>query len=156
MEFHGAALFGNKVPDFLVELVAGVLKAGVALFFKILLVNNPCLEAGMVRTRDIPSGITTQTVIASQGVLEGNSEAVADMKIAVGVGRRHHFGESRIVRARLARTGLAIIDAVGVVVNGNSGDLWGEDVGRLPCGIDFGFVLPRIVTCGELHRLIIA
>lgn len=86
LEFHIAALLFDKVPNASVEFIAGIFKAGVAFLLKGAFVDDPSLEAGVVGTGDIPSAFTTKTIIASEGIFEGDGETVTDVKIAVGVG----------------------------------------------------------------------
>lgn len=89
MELHVAALFFDEVPDAGVKFVAGEFEAGVAIFFEGAFVNDPSFEAGVVSAGDVPSGVAAKTVVASKGIFEGDSEAVADVEITVSVRRRH-------------------------------------------------------------------
>lgn len=58
LELHATAFFGDKIPDAVVELFAGEIEAGLAFFGKEMLVDDPCLEAGMVCAGDVDSVLT--------------------------------------------------------------------------------------------------
>lgn len=141
LEFHIAALLFDKVPDAGIEFVAVVFETGVAFFFEGAFVDDPSFEAGMVGARDIPRGFAAETIIASQGIFEGDSEAVADVEIAIGVGRRH---DDREAVFRLA---------FGAVDDGVFGL---EGAGSLPFGINARFKISRNITLCETHASIIS
>ncbi len=141
MEFHVAALLFDKVPDARVEFIAIEFEAGVTFFFQGAFVDDPGLEAGVVGARDVPGRLTAKTIITSQGIFEGDSEAVADMEVAVRVGRRHDD--------RIAVVGVAFgaVDDRGFRL---------ESAGSLPFGINARFKISRNITLCETHDIIIA
>ena len=141
LEFHVAALLFDKVPDAGVEFIAIKFEAGVAFFFKGAFVDDPGLEAGVVGTRDIPGRLTAKTIITSQGIFEGDGEAVTDMEVAVRVRRGHDD--------RIAVVGVAFgaVDDRGFRL---------ESAGSLPFGINARFKISRNITLCETHDIIIA
>ncbi len=140
MELHIAALFFDEVPDARVELVARIFKAGMTIFLKSALVDNPSLEAGMIGARNIPGRFATEAIVASKGILDSDSKAVADVKIAISVRRRHDQGIT-IVGVGL----VAIVD----------GSLGLERTGLLPEGVDVWLKFAGFVAFGKLHKLIL-
>ncbi len=48
----------------------------------------------MIGARNIPRAATAEAIVAGQGILEGNREAVANMEIAVGIRWRHNNRKS--------------------------------------------------------------
>lgn len=124
LELHIPSLLGDEVPDLGVKLVARVVEAGVAGLLEGFLVDDPSLEASVVGARDIPGRVTSEAMITDESVLDGDGEAVADVEVAVGVGRRHD-------------------DGVGLVVGGLVVGL--EGAGAFPERVDFGLKLSRFV-----------
>jgi len=134
LKLHVPSLFGDEIPSLLVELVAGEVEAGFALLLEDFLVNYPGLEAGMVGAGDPPGGMALETVVPDKDVFTSGEESVADMEVAVGVGRRHNDG----------------IRAFFCILFGLEG------VGALPEGIDLGFEIAGYVRFGEFHDVIIS
>lgn len=130
LELHVAALVVDEIPDLAVELVAGVVEAGLPFCFEVAFVDNPSFEAGVVGARDVPCVVALETVVADEDVLESGSEAVADVEVAVGVGGWHD-------------------DGIGVGL-GVGGGL--EGIRRFPEGVDVWFELIGFVGFAELHR----
>lgn len=89
MEFHVPSLLGDEVPNFGVEFVAGVFKAGVTDGFESAFINDPGFEASVIGSRDIPRAVPSQAIIARQSIFDGDGEAMANVEIAVGVRGRH-------------------------------------------------------------------
>ena len=87
LELHVAALFLYKVPGHLVEFFPAVVEAAVALAFELFFEDDPGFEAGVVGAGDVPGGVALLSVIADEDVFYGDGEAVADVEVAVGVGR---------------------------------------------------------------------
>lgn len=138
MELHVAALFFDEVPDAGVKFVAGEFEAGVAVLFEGAFVDDPSFEAGMVGTGDIPGGVAAETVVASKGIFEGDSEAVADVEITVSVRGRHDNGKT------VTAVGFAGIDQRFFRL---------ESAGTLPFGVDAWLEISRFVALCETHNI---
>ena len=95
----------------------------------------------MVGTRDIPSGFAAEAIITGQSVLKGDGETMADVEVAVGVGRRHDDG-------------ITILSVVFVAVD--DGRLRLEGPGLLPESVNVWLELSRFVTLCKTHVTIIA
>lgn len=141
MEFHVAALLFDEVPDAGVEFVAVVFEASVTFFLESAFVDDPGFEAGVVGARDVPSGFATETVITSEGIFEGDGEAMADVEVAVGVGRWHDNRK-------------AVFSVVFGAVDDDVFRL--EGAGSLPFGINARFKISRNITLCETHTSIIS
>ncbi len=141
LEFHVAALLFDKVPDAGIEFITGVFEASMTFFFEGAFIDDPSLEAGMVGARDVPSGFAAEAVVASQGILEGDGEAMADVKIAVGVGGRHDDGIT------IVSVAFGAVDDRGFRLEG---------AGSLPFGINARFKISRNITLCETHIPIIS
>lgn len=140
LEFHIATLLLDEVPDTGVKFVAGIFKAGVTFFFECAFVDDPGFEASVIGARDIPSIFAAETVVASEGIFEGDGEAVTDVKIAVGVGGWHN-----------KRVAIISIGFIGV------DDFWRiKGAGMFPFGVDLGLESTWFVAFGEFHRYIIS
>ena len=149
MEFHVATLGGDEVPNPGIEFVAGVFKTGVAVFFEFAFVDDPSFEAGVVGTRDVPSGFAFQTIVASKRVLESDGEAVTNMEVAVSVRRRHNNRKSVFF------VFFAVVGAIVVVVDRESRDFRTKDTTGFPGGVNIAFILPRFITTREFHSFIL-
>ena len=141
LEFHVAALFFDEVPDTRIEFVARKFEASMTFLLEGAFVDDPGFEAGVVGARDIPSGFTAEAIVAGQGIFDGDGEAVADVKVAVGIRRRHDD--------RIAILGVAFVSI----------DDWRlglEGASSLPESINIWFELSRFITLRKTHIYIIA
>ena len=89
LQLHVAALLDNETPDLVIEVITGEIETGLPFRFEFAFIDDPGFEASMVCARNIPRVFAFHAMIAGEDVLECDGEAVANMKIAIGVWRRH-------------------------------------------------------------------
>jgi len=140
LELHVATLLFDEIPNAGVEFVAGVFKAGMTFFFEGAFVDDPGFKAGVIGARDVPSALATKAVIAGEGIFKGDGEAMADMKVAVGIGGWHD-----------ERIGVLSIGFVGINDFGRI-----KSAGMFPFGVDLGLESTGFVAFGEFHVYIIS
>jgi hypothetical protein len=84
-----------ELPNLFNELFSAQIVSGFTLIFHELLFNN-CLgsDTGMIRSRQVKSFKALHSFSSNDGILNGNSERMADVKVSSDVGRGKGDSES--------------------------------------------------------------